>query len=196
MKLPRRRSSRQWGRAPRTTLTLVGDYPDTDRNITEAMMAIPPAPWHGTTIPLAALRGQPHYAPAPVTAPPRTHQAAYGEWTGTMTVNDTPASAADHMDARCRAARTFIDLKHAYLEQKGMGYRIDDADQVLQRGEELPPGSVIAETHREAVTHLVGDWGEWAPAGGWNHGWARGLPWYRPEDGDDGLPLHPPGAAS
>ena len=73
-----------------------------------------------------------------------------------------------------------------------MGYRIDEADQVIQRGEELPPGSVIAETHREAITHLVGDTGEWEPQGGWNHGWADGIAWYRPEDGDTGLPQWQP----
>jgi hypothetical protein len=126
--------------------------------------------------------------PAPAAPPLRTrHADVGGGWTMTMTVNtDRPASA---WNARLRAAYTSLKLKWAYLEQRGMGYRIDEADQVMQRGEELPPGSVIAETHREAVTHLVGDWGEWAPAGGWDHGWAAGLPWYRPEDGDLGLPL-------
>ena len=105
-----------------------------------------------------------------------------------MTVNDTPASAADHMDPRCRRTRQFLDLKVAYLKARGMGYRIDDAEQVLQRGEDLGE-SVIADAHAEAVTHLLGDHGVWEPEGGWNHGWAEGLPWYRPDDGDDGLPL-------
>jgi hypothetical protein len=85
------------------------------------------------------------------------------------------------MDTRLRRARGFLDLKVAYLKSRGMGYRIDDAEQVLQRGEELPAGSVMADTHAEAVTHLLGNRGEWAPAGGWDHGWAEGLHWYDPD---------------
>ena len=73
MKLPRRRSSRPRGAA---RLALAGDFPDDGRGITEAIQAIPPAPWHGTTMPLSELRGEPHYPrsdfrPAPVPGPPR-----------------------------------------------------------------------------------------------------------------------------
>ena len=52
MKLPRRRSSRTRGAA---RLALTGDFPATDHDITEAMQAIPPAPWDGTTVPLSEL---------------------------------------------------------------------------------------------------------------------------------------------
>jgi hypothetical protein len=61
MSLPFRRRSRPRGQA---RLALTGDFPGTDHDITEAIQAIPPAPWHGTTVPLQALRGQPRYAPA------------------------------------------------------------------------------------------------------------------------------------
>ena len=52
-----------------------GDFPGDDHDITEAIQAIPPAPWHGTTMPLSALRDQPRYAPPepashPYPAPP------------------------------------------------------------------------------------------------------------------------------
>jgi hypothetical protein len=58
MSLPRRRRGRPRGRA---RLALTGDFPATDHDITEAMEAIPPAPWDGTTISLSDLRGQPRY---------------------------------------------------------------------------------------------------------------------------------------
>lgn len=120
------------------------------------------------------------YQTAPVGPAPRTHQGTYGEWTGTMTVNDAPASAADHIDDRHRKARACIDLKVAYLESEGMGYRIDDAEQTRQKGEKLDGRSVIARAGREAAAHLLGpreDWltrnvdEPWEPEGGWNHGW-------------------------
>ena len=69
-----------------------------------------------------------------------------------------------------------------------MGYRIDDAEQVLAARRGPPAGSVIADAHAKAVTHLLGDHGIWEPAG-LELRWAEGLQWYRPEDGDDGLPL-------
>jgi hypothetical protein len=133
---------------------------------------------------LPALRAQPRPAASAV----RTHSAAGNGWT--MTVNTSGPGIP--WNDRLRAAHTFLKLKWAYLEQRGMGYRVDEADQVVQRGEELPAGSIIGEAHREAVTHLIGDRGEWEPPGGWNHGWAGNLPWYRPEDGDTGLPLQRP----
>jgi hypothetical protein len=46
MTLPRRRSSRPRGRA---RLAITGDFPAADHDITEAMQAIPPAPWDGIT---------------------------------------------------------------------------------------------------------------------------------------------------
>jgi len=67
MSLPFRRRSRPRGRA---RLALTGDFPAADRDITEAMQAIPPAPWDGTTVPLTALRGQPHYTPPVAPRPP------------------------------------------------------------------------------------------------------------------------------
>jgi hypothetical protein len=80
-------------------------------------------------------------------------------------------------DARLRAARAWLSLKVASLEQRGMSYRIDEAGEVMQRGEDLPPGSLMAEAHREGVSHLLGRREPYAPAGGWD-GWAAGLPWY------------------
>jgi hypothetical protein len=58
--LPRRRRSRPRGRA---RLALTGDFPATDRDITEAIEAAGPAPWDGATVPLSALRGESHYTP-------------------------------------------------------------------------------------------------------------------------------------
>ena len=170
MNLPRRRRSRPKGRARL----------DTDRNITEELRAVPPAPWHGRTVPLAELRGQPHYTPpwrpdgerfadprtwrhpidtgvmsAPV--PPRTHQAAYGEWTGTMTINDTRAR---RLHGRPVPPPRILPRPQSRLPRRpGMGYRIDEAEQVMKRGEE-PRRSVIADTLAEAVRTC------WAPRPG------------------------------
>ena len=108
---------------------------------------------------------QPAYHPAPVSTgrPPRTHQAAGRGWH--MTVNtDVPGVP---VDSRLRAAREFIGLKVAYLESEGMGYRIDENEQVLQRGEEPEPGSIMADALREGVTHLLGPRDPWQPSP-WN----------------------------
>ena len=188
MSLPRRRRTRPRGAA---RLALTGDIPAASETDTDAIGWARPD-WDGRTYEWggasdAGLPGGAYPLPAPP-APPRTHSAAGKGWTMTVRT-DGPGGP---WNARLRAAHTFLKLKWAYLEQRGMGYRIDEADQVIQRGEELPPGSVIAETHREAITHLVGDTGEWEPQGGWNHGWAEGIAWYRPEDGDNGLPQWQP----
>jgi hypothetical protein len=186
MNLPRRRRSRPKGRA---RLALAGDFPDTGESVTEILDRVRPADYDGSTVIFggasdAGLPGGAYPQPAPV---PATRQMSGKGWHMTVRT-DGPGGT---WNPRIRAAHTFLKLKWAYLEQRGMGYRIDEAEQVLERGEDLPAGSVIAETHREAVTHLVGDHGEWTPAGGWNHGWADSLPWYRPDDGDLGLPLGP-----
>lgn len=183
MTLPFRRRSRPRGRAQ---LALTGDFSDTGESVTEILERVRPADYDGTTVFTgASVAGLPDGAvctsdwPAP--APPRTHSAAGKGWA--MTVNTSGPGVP--WNARLRAAHTFLKLKWAYLEQRGMGYRVDEADQVMQRGEELPPGSVIAETHREAVTHLIGRAEPWEPEGGWNHGWAAGLPWYDDRHPDD-----------
>jgi hypothetical protein len=184
----RRRRSRE------RRLAIDGDFPDTGETITELIRAVQPPDYDtirvfsgasAGTMPLAETAGTLYAAPVGA-SPPRTHSAAGKGWT--MTVNTDGPGAP--WNPRLHATHTFLKLKWAYLEQRGMGYRVDEADQVMQRGEELPAGSLIAEAHREAVTHLIGDFGEYIPAGGWNHGWAEDLPWYRPEDGDDGLPIH------
>ena len=89
--LPFRRRSRPRGRA---RLALTGDFPAADHDITEAMQAIPAAPWDGTTVPLSALRGEPHYTPAPVPDQPRPPILLAGQqapWI--MTVNPGRAGA-------------------------------------------------------------------------------------------------------
>jgi hypothetical protein len=181
MSLPRRRRGRPRGRA---RLALTGDFPATDHDITEAMEAIPPAPWDGTTISLSDLRGQPRYphghftgigdettwhpapgwaerrgiAPADAAAMlARTHHAAGQGWV--MTV-DTDAPAIP-MDTRLRRARSFIELEVADLAEQGMLYRIDDAEQVRQRGEELDERSLIALTVAKAARHLMGPREPW-----------------------------------
>ena len=164
MKLPRRRSSRPRGRA---RLALTGDFPADGRDITEAMEAIPPAAWHGTTIPLAALPGLPRYMPGGITPhlpampppPPRTHRAAGRGWA--MTV-DTAAPPIP-MDTRLRRARDFIELEVADLAAQGMLYRIDDAEQARQRGEDPDARSVIAVTVAKAARHLMGHREPWDP---------------------------------
>ena len=129
-------------------------------------------------------------APVGPAPQPRTHRAAGRGWA--MTVNqDAPGIPMDH---RLQAARQFLGLKVTYLKARGMGYRIDENEQAMQRGEPAPPGSVMADTLTESVTHLLGDRSEWQPAGGWNHGWADGLRWYDPQVREpwwDGLPPTP-----
>lgn len=176
MRLPRRRSSRPRGRA---RLALTGDFPDTGESVTEILGRVRPADYDGTTVIFAGASdaGLPDGGIYPAPVPPRTQSAAGRGWS-MIVRTDGPGGP---WNERLRAAHTFLRLKWAYLEQRGMGYRIDDAEQVLQRGEELPAGSVMADTHAEAVTHLLGDHGEWEPRGGWNYGWAEGLHWYDPD---------------
>jgi hypothetical protein len=174
VKLPSRRRSRPRGRA---RLALAGDFPDTGESVTEVLQRVRPPDYDGRTYQFTGASGPGLPGDGIYAAPPRVHQAAGRGWA--MTV-DTAAPPIP-MDTRLRRARGFLDLKVAYLKARGMGYRIDDAEQVLQRGEDLPAGSVMADTHAEAVTHLLGNRGEWEPAGGWDHGWAEGLHWYDPE---------------
>lgn len=149
-----------------------GDF-RSDEAVTEVLSRVQFAGYDGRTWHLG---GPPHPDPA-LQAAPTVLTGKQAPWV--MEINaGAPAIPAD---SRLRRARGFLELKAAYLIAKGMGYRIDDAERVLERGEELPPGSVVADAHAEAVTHLLGDHGEWTPAGGWNHGWAEGLPWYDPD---------------
>lgn len=137
------------------------------------------------------------YRTAPV-GPARTHTTSGQGWTMTVDEDAPPVP----VDARLRAAHQSMTLKARYLEAEGMGYRIDDAAHLRERGDKVDGRSVIARAGREGAAHLLGprqDWltrnsgRPWEPAGGWDHGWARGLNWYRPEDGDTGLPCWRPG---
>ncbi len=125
MKLPSRRS-RPRGRA---RLALAGDFPDADRDITEAMEAIPPAPWHGTTIPLSALRDQPRYQPAAGPQPPPV----------TGRVLDT---------------LNYLRLKVAILEAGGDADRIDASEQGRRDGQQLLSWSPLRQIRDDAVTLL------------------------------------------
>ena len=93
-------------------------------------------------------------APAPITMAGR--QAPW-----VMTIN-TEAPAIP-MDPRLRRARNFIELEVADLAAQGMLYRIDDAEQVRQRGENLDERSVIAVTVAKAARHLMGPREPWDP---------------------------------
>ena len=90
------------------------------------------------------------YQTAPVgPAPPR--RIGGRGWAGA--VNDRPASAADHMDDRCRKAHAYLELEVADLKAQGMLYRVDDAEQVRRAGRGT----------RRAVRHRA-DRGEGHPA--------------------------------
>ena len=74
------------------------------------------------------------------------------------------------MDDRCRDAHTHLWLAAADLKAQGMLYRVDDAAQVLERGEELDERSVIAGIVAKATRHLLGPREPWQPG-----------PWPQPE---------------
>ena len=73
-----------------------------------------------------------------------------------------------------------------------MGYRIDDAEQVLQRGEDLPPGRHRRHPRR-GRHHLSATTAYRASRPGTTLG--RGLHWYGP-DGDEACHCGPAGAMS
>lgn len=154
----------------------------------------------------------PRYHPAPVQpapAGPRTYHAGGPGWRMIVDQDAPPVS----MDDRLKAARDHVILEVAYLEAEDMGYRIDDAEQIRQRGDKLDGRSIIARTARKGAAHLLGprtDWltrrsgRPWAPAGGWNEDWLPGgLAWYDPDarqaerwwDGPPPEPWTPPAAA-
>jgi len=110
-------------------LALTGDFPDDGRDITEAMQAIPPAPWHGVTVPLSALRDQPHYAPPdpashPYPAPPaavlRMPQAR-----AVMTVNP-PGPGVPGPTPQALEVTRFLRAKVIILKRRGHVDRISD----------------------------------------------------------------------
>jgi len=124
MSLPFRRRSRPRGRA---RLALTGDFPAADRDITEAMQAIPPAPWDGTTVPLTALRGQPHYMPAgvepyPRPAPPVLLAGQQAPWI--MTVNP-PRPGDPGPTPQALDVVRYLVAKVTILKRKGQADRID-----------------------------------------------------------------------
>ena len=182
MTLPRRRRRSPRGRA---RLTLAGDFPDTGESVTEVLDRVRPPAYDGRTYQFTGASGPGlpdgnppgsgyfsgvgpgnvvwhpgEYPPDVLPAPTRTHQAAGRGWA--MTV-DTAAPPIP-MDARLRAARNFIELEVADLKAQGMLYRIDDAEKVRQRGEDLDERSVIAVTVAKAARHLMGHREPWDPS--------------------------------
>ncbi len=207
---PRRAAARQPGesRLLRPVPVFRGDYRDTEAP-TEVIGTGPQPAWDGTTWDGRSAPGVPDpdsprlSRHAPLSAPLPPGRAGLLPVTGrgwTMTVNtEGPGVPADQ---RLRAARAFLSLKVAYLEAEDMGYRIDDATQIRESGEKLDGRSVIARAGREGSAHLLGprpDWltrqsgRPWAPAGGWDGGWAGGVPWLDP--GDPAAGFTPGGAA-
>jgi len=119
MNLPRRRNSRPRGTA---RLALTGDFPATDHDITEAMQAIPPAPWHGTTVPLTELRGQPHYTPPAVPRPPILLAGQQAPWI--MAVNP-PRPGDPGPTPQALDVVRYLVAKVTILKRKGQADRID-----------------------------------------------------------------------
>ena len=119
MNLPRRRNSRPRGTA---RLALTGDFPAADRDITEAMQAIPPAPWHGTTVPLTELRGQPHYTPPAVPRPPILLAGQQAPWI--MAVNP-PRPGDPGPTPQALDVVRYLVAKVTILKRKGQADRID-----------------------------------------------------------------------
>jgi hypothetical protein len=117
MKLPRRRSSRPRGAA---RLALAGDFPG-DHDITQAMQAIPPAPWDGTTIPLSALRGQPHYTPDQ----PRPPILLAGQQAPWVMAVSPPRPGGPGPTAQALEVVRFLHAKVTILKRKGQAGRID-----------------------------------------------------------------------
>jgi hypothetical protein len=198
------RSNRRRNKARRKPV-FDGDFPDSDETITELIAAAGPADYDGRTYTLGgaselglppgeahrvaavkdaiemtamaergtAPRPQLRALPAPVAAgEPQALPLTGRGWT--MTVN-TGGPGIPWND-RLRAARAWLGLKVDWLESEGMGYRIDDAEELRQRGEKLDGRSIIARAGKEGTAHLLGprpDWltrnsGQpWEPAGGW-----------------------------
>jgi hypothetical protein len=124
-------------------------------------------------------------APAGPAPQPRTHQVTGRDFH--MTVNKDGGDVP--WNDRLRAVCDCITLKVRYLKSQGMGYRIDENEQAMQRGEPAPPGSVMADTLAESVTHLMGYREPWDPTG-----WDKGIRWYDPQVREpwwDGLPPTP-----
>ena len=157
MTLPRRRRHRPRGRA---RLALTGDFPDTGESVTEVLHHVRPPDYDGRTYQFTGASGPGLPAGGIYPAPPRVHQAAGRGWA--MTV-DT-AVPAGPMDPRVRRARDFIELEVADLAAQGMLYRIDDAEQARQRGEDPDERSVIAATVAKAARHLMGHREPWDPS--------------------------------
>jgi len=119
MSLPFRRRSRPRGRA---RLALTGDFPAADRDITEAMQAIPPAPWDGTTVPLTALRGQPHYTPPVAPRPPILLAGQQAPWI--MAVNP-PRPGDPGPTPQALDVVRYLVAKVTILKRRGQADRID-----------------------------------------------------------------------
>jgi hypothetical protein len=128
MSLPFRRRSRPRGPA---RLALTGDFPASDHDITEAMEAVPPAPWDGTTVPLSALRAESRYQPAAGPQPPPI----------TSRVLDT---------------LNYLRLKVAILEAAGDADRIDASEQGRRDGQQLLSWSPLRQIRDDAVALLRG----------------------------------------
>ena len=91
------------------------------------------------------------------------------------------------MDDRCRKAHAYLKLEVDDLAAQGMLYRVDDAAQVLERGEALDERSVIALAVAKATRHLLGPVEKWQP-GPWPQPGPQPQPppepvrWWVPED--------------
>jgi hypothetical protein len=120
----------------------------------------PPAPWRPPGERFAdprTWRGENDIGIMP--APAQDHSVALRG--GTMTVYaDAPGIP---MDTRLRRARDFIELEVADLAALDMLYRIDDAEQARQRGEDPDERSLIAVTVAKAARHLMGPREPWDP---------------------------------
>ena len=132
MSLPFRRRSRPRGRA---RLALTGDFHAADRDITEAVRAIPPAPWDGTTVPLSALRGEPHYPrsdlrpphpyPAPVPDQPRPPILLAGQQAPWIMAVNPPRPGDPGPTPQALDVVRYLVAKVTILKRKGQADRID-----------------------------------------------------------------------
>ena len=160
MNLRRRRRSRPRGRA---RLALTGDFPAADRDVTEAIQAIPPAPWDGTTVPLAALRGQPHYAPPdpashPYPAPPAA-VLSLPQARAVMTLNPRRPGGPGPTPRGLKAAM-YIEPEVCVLEDDGKLYDADASDAIARKAARRLRGArrpwKPSEEHRREIARIFG----------------------------------------
>jgi hypothetical protein len=152
-----RRNARRSGKARPPVFK--GDFPDTGESVTEVLDRVRPPAYDGRTYRFTGASGPGLPDGGIYPAPAQTHQAAGRGWTMTVSTGGPGVP----MDARLRAARQFLELEVADLAGQGMLYRIDDAEEARQRGEDPDERSVIAVTVAKAVRHLMGPREPWDP---------------------------------